>query len=114
MEERANLISDTDREWWPFLFLRPEMHAPLATPRVLLLAILYAAPACLAAAVLGSVLGDRVGPSDLWRVVACVAGGFFVLYRLTFAFFWNRRATRVRALEARRSAYLRALRPDRD
>lgn len=85
-----------DWGWWPFLHLRPPKDQPLSTLRVakmalhfgpliglVVLAIIYLrAHSAVSASVAGSVL-----------ILSIV--GFFAGYRLTFAYFWNRRAERL-------------------
>ena len=41
MEDVANWISDMDRSWWPFGFLRPVPDARISSFRVALIAMLY-------------------------------------------------------------------------
>lgn len=107
LEDRANRISDSDREWWPFGFLRPDPAERFSSLAVLFLTILCCVPATLSSAFLGRALGERVTTVDLFRMMLAVTAAFFVLYRSTFVFFWNRRADRLRTLEQRRTAWLR-------
>lgn len=95
IEAWANWLTDWDWAWWPFLFLRPVRSAPISTLRVARMAI-YFAP------IVG--LGVMFGISALRGSfdVGVTAGGIaainvalFLLFRLTFAFFWNRRAARL-------------------
>ena len=41
LETLVNWLSDMDREWWPFLFMRPEKEQRMNTARVFTLAGLY-------------------------------------------------------------------------
>jgi hypothetical protein len=96
-EQVVNLFSDMDREWWPFLFLRPAPHERMGSARVALLATLYGGFVGMLANALLAVSGTS-GPRlgvlvfPLWTI-----GAFFVVYRMTFAYFWNRRAARLAA-----------------
>lgn len=102
IEEMANWVSDSDREWWPFLFLRPREHERLGSRRVLLLAILYGFFAGMAANVLVALFAGSAGPRvSVWTFPVWTTLGFFVIYRSTFAFFWNRRAARLAGSLAR-------------
>ena len=97
-EEVVNLFSDMDREWWPFLFLRPAPHERMSSARVLLLATLYGGFVGMLANVMialgagGGSLRIPVYVFPLWTTLA-----FFVVFRTTFAYFWNRRAARLAA-----------------
>ena len=98
LEQVVNLFSDMDREWWPFLFLRPAPHARMTSARVLLLATLYGGFVGMLANVMIA-LGAGGGPSrlpvyvfPLWTTLS-----FFIIFRSTFAYFWNRRAARLAA-----------------
>jgi len=95
LEQFANWLNDMDREWWPFLFLRPQQHQRMGTRRVLALSALYGVFAGLLVNVVLALSGihrDAFNPF-LFPVGATL--GFFVVYRFTFAYFWNRRAERL-------------------
>jgi hypothetical protein len=95
LEQFANYLSDMDREWWPFLFLRPQQHERMGSRRVAILAALYGVLAGLfvnVVLVLSGYRADSFNPL-LFPVGATV--GFFLVYRFTFAYFWNRRAERL-------------------
>jgi hypothetical protein len=93
IETLANHVNDTDLEWWPFLFLRPERHEPMTSARVLLLASLYG----ILVGVVVNVVLRLAGHPDVSPFVFPVATTllFFVIYRATFAACWNRRAARL-------------------
>jgi hypothetical protein len=93
LEEIANWINDNDREWWPFLFLRPLEHERLGSRRVLLLATLYGFFAGMLANVL--VVLTRAPAISVWTFPLWTTLIFFTVYRGTFAYFWNRRAERL-------------------
>ncbi len=96
LEQFANYLTDMDREWWPFLFLRPQPEERMSSLRVAALAALYGVLAGLFVNVVLVASGrsnDSFNPF-LFPVGATL--GFFVVYRFTFAYFWNRRAARLR------------------
>lgn len=93
LEQFANYLSDMDREWWPFLFLRPEQHKRMGTRRVAALAALYGVFAGMLMNVVVALSGNHHVNPFLFPVGATL--GFFVVYRFTFAYFWNRRAARL-------------------
>ena len=96
LEELVNLSSDMDREWWPFLFMRPAPNRRMTSVRVALLAVLYGGFVGMLAnavvALTASAGVPRIGVLvfPLWTI-AC----FFVVFRTTIAYFWNRRAERL-------------------
>jgi hypothetical protein len=98
MEDVANWISDMDRSWWPFGFLRPVPDARISSFRVALIAMLYGVFAGMLASALVAVSLGTTGHSVV-ALPALTTVGFFVVYRLTFAYFWNRRAERLAAGE---------------
>jgi hypothetical protein len=95
-EQVVNLFADMDREWWPFLFLRPAPHQRMSSARVALLATLYGGFVGMLANVVVAISGSgpRIG---VWVFPLWTIGAFFVVYRTTFAYFWNRRAARLAA-----------------
>jgi hypothetical protein len=98
LEEVVNLFSDMDREWWPFLFMRPAPHERLTSARVLLLATLYGGFVGMLANVLVAFTASA-GASRPGVLVfpLLTTFSFFVVFRATIAFFWNRRAERLAA-----------------
>jgi Flp pilus assembly protein TadB len=86
IEDFMNWLSDMDWGWWPFLFLRPNKGQDMTTSHVAKMSLYYAFPIGLILAVLSG---------DWWSVLYMIVF-FFLFYRLTFAYFWNRRARRLR------------------
>jgi hypothetical protein len=95
LEQFANYLSDMDREWWPFLFLRPQQHERMGTRRVGALAALYGVLAGVVANVLLALMGHGAGSFNPLLFPLGATLGFFLIYRFTFAYFWNRRAERL-------------------
>jgi len=96
LEAMGNWASDQDAQWWPFGFLRPEPHQWMSNRRVLALAVLYGSLAGSIMNVLARLTGTTQGIAP-WALPAAGVIGFFVFYRATFAFCWNRRAARIRS-----------------
>jgi hypothetical protein len=94
LERSANWVSDIDREWWPFLFLRPARNRRLSTARAALLATLYGVFVGMVANLGVLSAGERMNHVYTLPVVLTIV--FFALYRLTFAAAWNRRAERIK------------------
>jgi hypothetical protein len=99
-EEAMNWITDQELEWWPFGFLKPKVEQRLSTFRVAILAVLYGVPAGLLAVIGAKLLGDHVTPSHLVAFPVWTSFAFLVVYRGTFAYFWNRRAARAASVNA--------------
>jgi hypothetical protein len=104
LEELFNELSDLDMGWWPFLFLRPARDARMTSDRCLLLAALYGVFLGLFLNILMRFarVEDQVHPMVLPLALTAV---MFVLHRLTFAYFWNRRADRLSHAKARMDAW---------
>jgi len=92
LEHIANTLSDSDRHWWPFVFLRPPREVRISTARSALLAVLYGVFAGVLGNLLLALVGKRLSP---WLLPVGVTLGCFVAIRLLTATFWNRRAARL-------------------
>lgn len=97
MEHWMNRLTDMDWGWWPFLGLRPPRTAKMTTGVVTKISVYF-----------GSLYGlvfyvALVLPREGWVLTAVVQyqammiPGFFLLYRPTFAYSWNLRASRLQA-----------------
>lgn len=106
-------IQDSDSEWWPFAFLRPQPHERLGTARCLVLSLLHGIPVALILAVAGRVAGDPVDTTHLLWFPLSVSLVYFAVFRATFAYFWNRRAARLLPLHVRRRRWLEGTRSSR-
>ena len=95
LEQFANWMSDQDREWWPFVFLRPAQHERMGSRRVAALAALYGVFAGLLVNIVLVVSGHSAQSFNPLLFPVGATFGFFVIYRSTFAYFWNRRAERL-------------------
>jgi hypothetical protein len=107
LEDAVNTVSDMDSGWWPFLFLRPTQEDRITNLRVAMLSVLYGVMGGMMANIALRVTGEgaREGAEaarvsfSTFPVLATI--GFFVLYKLTFAYCWNRRADRLTPIAAR-------------
>lgn len=95
LEQVVNAVSDMDQEWWPFLFLRPEPHERMGSLRVACLAALYGLLGGLFANVMLALSGRTPSAFSPLLFPLGATAGFFLIYRFTFAYFWNRRAARL-------------------
>lgn len=95
IERLANWLSDLDAGWWPFLFLRPPKERRINS-WVVFKMWLFFAPIYGIGLLLASALLHRTLQSGLdWMQLLFATLSIFVLYRITFAVFWNRRAARL-------------------
>ena len=101
VERALNYFADHDAEWWPFLFLRPETDQWLGIVRVAQLAVLYGLPIGLFANLLVVAAGANAHPAVFPVGTVCA---LFVLFQLTIAWAWNRRADRLVSMRARARA----------
>jgi len=88
----ANGFSDTDRYWWPILRLRPDKDEKMTNSLVGILALFYGLTGSVSLYLLLKAISRIDGFLSLLVLsIAFVVGGF-ILYRVTFAYSWNRRA----------------------
>jgi hypothetical protein len=96
IEEIMNGLSDMDMGWWPLLFLRPAQNKDITNLVLIKLTLTF-----------GSFLGflmcglfyQRLGGLTFGDVIISFGMSwllFFISYKITFAYFWNRRARRLR------------------
>jgi len=95
IEDLMNWLTDRDWSWWPVVSLRPDKATEIDTWRLLKMSGAFAAIPGLVF-VWFSVKPDPTlpaGPVAFYLLLGYVL--FFVLYRVTFAHCWNRRARRL-------------------
>jgi hypothetical protein len=85
LEVFMNWLNDMDWGWWPFLFLRPDQNVEMTNRHVAKMSLYYGLP-------IGLLLGLYFQNLLLVLYVLVI---FLVGYRVTFAYFWNRRARRL-------------------
>jgi len=95
LEQYVNHVNDTDREWGPFLFLRPSREERMTSLRVAKLAALYGVLAGLFVNVIVRLTGEHAESLSPLLFPLATTLGFFAIYRFTFAACWNRRAERL-------------------
>ena len=97
IENFMNKLTDMDSGWFPVLFLRPTKDKDIDNVVLVKLSLVF-----------GSAIGvillllnfTKEAGISIGNVVFSILAGwviFFVLYKLTFAYFWNRRARRIRS-----------------
>lgn len=96
LEGMLNWVSDHDREWWPFLFLRPAPEQRMGSLQVALFSALHGVFwGMLANALVAITSRGDAAQLSVVTLPACTTVAFFVVFRLTFAHCWNRRARRL-------------------
>jgi hypothetical protein len=108
LHEFLNWVNDQDRQWWPFLFLRPPQHERMSSSRVLgvsaLLGLFVGMLTNLAVVltVPGGAARLAIPPLPAWLTLPLFTSAlFFVFFRFTFAASWNWRAGRMAAAKVR-------------
>lgn len=96
-EDFMNSLTDSDWAWLPFTFLRPAKET-FMTNRYILKISLYYVPLYVSVIFLSSFYnkGVRVDITTLIFSIIIFTSLFFVIYRFTFARYWNQRANRLR------------------
>ena len=92
-------LTDADWAWWPFVRLRPAKDQLMTTAFVAKLMLVYGTIAGLLLAALIWNDGER-DPTVLLSFALLAVVAFFVVYRLTFARWWNERAIQLQRAES--------------
>jgi len=99
-ENFMNGLTDMDWGWWPVLFLRPPKDCEMDNRILLKLTLVFGS--LVGVLFLLALLLGATGPLTLGDIIIfivfCLLFGwvlFFVIYKATFAYFWNRRARRL-------------------
>lgn len=96
IESFMNKLTDMDWGWWPVLFLRPAKEKDIDNIILLKLSLVFGS-------IVGAILllmvflATRTLTSGIF-IISILLGWslFFVTYKATFVYFWNRRARRLR------------------
>lgn len=90
-----NSLTDMDWGWWPFLFLRPQKNEYMNTVVVMRISAFFGTFAGVGI----GILQRGFSLSGIAEAIVFVTIFFFVVYRLTFAVFWNMRADDINGRE---------------
>jgi hypothetical protein len=94
-ESAFNHLTDSEQQWWPFGFLRPDPEEPLSTLRVALLALLQGVPLGILLIAIDARARHAATGQRLFGFLCIVCAAVFATNRFTLAYFWNRRAERL-------------------
>ena len=100
LEDFMNSLTDQNWGWWPVVSLRPPKDRDIDNLTLLKMTCFFGPATGLFMFLFRfrSVEALTLERGALYLVVGCVI--FFSIYKLTFAFFWNRRARRLRDEES--------------
>jgi hypothetical protein len=90
-----NHLTDSEGQWWPFGFLRPDPEEALSTLRVALLALLQGVPLGMLLIAIDARSRHAATGLHLFGFLCIVCAFVFATNRFTLAYFWNRRAERL-------------------
>jgi hypothetical protein len=100
-EDVFNRLTESENQWWPFGFLRPDPDERFSTRRVALLAVLHGLPIGLLLLLVDGAARHAAGRHRLAVFLLTVCIAVFATNRFTLAYFWNRRAERLTRHRAR-------------
>jgi len=96
IEDFMNRLTDMDWGWWPVLSLRPAKDKDIDNMLLLKLSLVFGA---VVGVILLLVIVVSTGTMTLGVFLSCIITGwllYFVINKITFVYFWNRRARRLR------------------
>jgi len=95
-ENFMNRLTDKDSGWWPFIYLRPEKSTPMSNAVLIRMSIHYGPfYGALFSLLPFLTLKSQFSLTLLFGNIAAMTVFFFIVYKWTFAVFWNRRAHRM-------------------
>jgi len=96
-----NWLTDIDGGWWPVVFLRPPKERAIDNRVLFKISPIFGGAAGLIVLLwfaFRRMISITIGKVVIFYLLGCVV--FFVTYKVTFAYFWNRRARRLRSSQA--------------
>jgi hypothetical protein len=106
LENFMNWLTDMDWGWWPVLSLRPPKDKDMDNLVLLKMTFLSGSVVgllLLLVVIIGATEALTLG-DIIFDIIFCLLLGwalYFVIYKMTFAYFWNRRARRLRSHQAK-------------
>ena len=105
IEDFMNWLTDMDGGWWPVVSFRPPRDRDIDNRVLLKISPIFGGVAGLIVLlwfVFRHMTSITVGKVVIFYLLGCIA--FFVIYKFTFAYFWNRRARRLRSSQTQAGA----------
>jgi hypothetical protein len=102
IEDFMNWMTDFDWGWWPALSLRPPKDRDIDNRVLFKISPIFGSIAGLLFLIMRIV--DGTARFTFTEVIVSLLFGcllFFILYKFTFAYFWNRRARRLRIVQTK-------------
>lgn len=93
IESFLNDLSDMDMLWWPFLFLRPQKNEFMTNKVLLKVTLYYGFTVAILLGLIQYCRGFEYNDVFIYMVLFILF--FFVLFKFSFAYFWNRRAQKL-------------------
>jgi len=100
LENFMNWLTDMDWGWWPVVSLRPEKDRDIDNKVLLQISPIFGSVFGLLGFLLSEARPHAV--LSITSLTICMLFGvvvFFVSYKVTFAYFWNQRARRLRGAQ---------------
>ena len=97
IENFMNWLTDMDWGWWPVISFRPPKERDIDNRVLFKISPVFGGAAGLILLLLFAFrhfTSITAGKAVLFYLAGC--GAFFLFYKFTFAYFWNRRAKRLR------------------
>lgn len=101
IEDFMNWLTDMDWGWWPVLSLRPPKDREINNRLLFKISLVFGSMAGLMVLLwlaFQHLTTFTVGKALFFYLLCCAT--FFVIYKFTFAYFWNRRARRLKTVPA--------------
>jgi len=91
-----NKLTDMDWGWWPFLFLRPAKTEYMTSKIVLKMSLYYGFTYGIFIYILTipSIQEFNIVEAFIFLLIMPII--FFIIYRVTFAYFWNLRVDKLK------------------
>jgi hypothetical protein len=98
IEDFMNRLNDMDWGWWPLVSLRPPKDREIDNRLLLKISPIFGGLAGIfgfLCCVFRHITPATAGRAVIFYLLGCIV--FFVVYKFTFAYFWNRRARRLKS-----------------
>jgi len=95
MEKFMNSLTDMDLGWWPFLFLRPNKTEFMTSKIVAKMSLYYGLTYGMLIYMITIPEGEKFNITNMLTFLLLVLISFFIIYRFSFAYFWNLRVEKL-------------------